>query len=142
MSEGTVLSFMEAGPDAMNFLRRLFHIEPKLVIRNHTHLVTGASVGLSLDQWQKDDELVKLAKEVHANVAFRAMLDVLRTESPSGWVLKGVSDSDRLVQLGRIEGYQMALNNIDALAKRTPVKAPLEATFEPEEQPPEPEPES
>lgn len=121
----------------MNFLRRLFRIEPKLVIRNRTHLVTGTSVGLSLERWQTDDNLVKLAKEVHANQTFMAMLDVLRTESPSGWVLKGVTDSDRLVQLGRIEGYQMALNNIDALSNRIPVRVPLESTFEPEEQKPE-----
>ena len=127
----------------MNFIRRLFHVGPKLIVRNHTHLVTGASVGLSLEQWQTDDELVKLAKELHANPTFRAVMDVLRTESPSGWVLKGVSDSDRLVQLGRIEGYQMALNNICALENRKAVKVPLEATFEPEEQPPEqPEPET
>lgn len=122
----------------MNFLRRLFRIEPKLVIRNRTHLVTGTSVGLSLKQWQTDDELVKLAKELSASTIFLAMLDVLRTESPGGWVLlKGLSDSDRLVQLGRIEGYQMALNNIDALSNRIPVRVPLEATFEPEEEKPE-----
>lgn len=111
----------------MNFLRRLFRVEPKLIVRHKTHLVTGTSLGLGLRQWQSDEKLVIMARDIHADRRFQAMLDVNRTESPANWI-DGNTSPERA--LGRIEGYQMCLNNFEAMTKRAETPEHLEATFE------------
>lgn len=92
------------------------------------------STELRLSDWQASTELVVSAQKLKRDPAFRTMLDVLRNESPANFALPitGMTADDRIAHASRIEGYNLALNNIDAMAHLNNTREPLEATFEPE----------
>lgn len=96
------------------------------------------STEIRLETWQSAPELVTQARRVFAMPEFRAMLDVLRTESPSNYGFPsrpGLSSDDRVAHACKIEGYNLCLNNLEALARLETAKGMLEATFEPEQAP-------
>lgn len=92
------------------------------------------STEIRLEQWQRSAELVAQARRIFALPEFRAMLDCLRTESPANYSLPltGVTREDRETHALHIEGYNLALNNLEAMARLNEKGPALEATFEPE----------
>lgn len=91
---------------------------------------------MRLEDWRKQEGLVTEAMKLWRNPTFVLGICVLQTEHPRNTVLAlGINPNDRIVQQARIEGYQMCLNNLEALAKPVKAKLQLEATFEPPEQP-------
>lgn len=89
-----------------------------------------------LAEWRKTAALVEAAKQLSKNTTYKLELEVLQNESPAHTVMAfGVSPNDRVVQQGRIEGYEMCLNNLSAFAKPLKLSERLESTFEPPEQP-------
>lgn len=94
---------------------------------------------IRLEQWRSSPELVVAAQRLRKDPTFRAIMDVLRTESPANYGLPvtGVSPEDRCHHASKIEGYNLALNNLEAMFRFNQSLTPLEATFEAEEQPSE-----
>lgn len=100
--------------------------KPKTVIR------VIPSTEITLDQWQSSPELVTQARRIMQTNEFRAMIDCLKTESPANFslALSGVTQTDRAVHALHIEGYNLCLNTLAALAKPADKKPALNATFE------------
>lgn len=98
-------------------------------------VVSVQSTELRLDQWRSMPDLVLAAQRLRKDSTFRAIIDVLRTESPAnyGLPLTGVSPEDRCHHASKIEGYNLALNNLESLCHVNPHTEPIEATFEKEE---------
>lgn len=95
------------------------------------------STGLRLQDWQLSPELVSAANRVFNTTEFRMMLDCLRTECPANYGLPatGVTADDRVAHACKIEGYMMALNNLEAMCNQIKGETVIEATFEPEPTP-------
>src|SRR5271169_515849 len=86
---------------------------------------------LTLAEWRQIPDYVKVSQKFLADPGFRMMLDVCRNEHPSTLVFPvDVSSEARSVQLGRIEGYMMCLNNLELMGKIEKPQEQLEATFE------------
>lgn len=101
-------------------------------------IVTRSSRQLTLAEWQASEFLVSDAKRLLADPTMRVALDVLRNESPVNYGLPelGVQPTDRIVHQAKTEGYQLCLNNLEALGILKVESRPVEATFEaPEDEP-------
>ena len=86
----------------------------------------------TLTEWRKSESLTAASRELSKNKAYKLQLEVLQNENPCHRVLAfGISPNDRIVQQGRIEGYEMCLNNLSAFAKPLKLTERLESTFEP-----------
>lgn len=111
-----------------NFFKKLFGIKEKLVIRQ----INPST--MTLDDWRKTPSLVTEAHRIFSDPFFKAMIEVMKNESPVNYVTPkiGAQTSDHLLHLGHIEGYQTALNNFEAFKKPFENHEPIEATFEPE----------
>jgi|APGre2960657373_1045057.scaffolds.fasta_scaffold00177_14 hypothetical protein len=84
-------------------------------------------VNLTLMQWREREDLVAAAAKLQADPNFRLQLEVLHNESPSNYQNLAMP-AERT--LGQIEGYNMAMNNLAALAVLPDGSAPIESTFE------------
>ncbi len=106
----------------LQILMRLFErrARPKVV-------APPPRVDLTLTQWRERLDLVSDAARLHADPNFRLQLEVLLNESPVNYH-NLAQPAERT--LGQIEGYNMALNNLVALASPAIGETPLEATFE------------
>lgn len=92
---------------------------------------------LTLDDWRKQEQLVLESRALARNLTYRAQMDVLRNSHPVHTVFSpvGVNPNDRIVHNAKCEGYEICLNNLEAMAKPYKQLKPLEATFaDPEEQ--------
>lgn len=87
---------------------------------------------ITLMQWREKPEFIREAARVLADPSARLMLEVLMNESPVNYH-DSASNAERV--LGRIEGYNLALNNLAAMASALGERVTLEATFEPEKNP-------
>ncbi len=97
-----------------------------------------SSSTLTLDQWRKDTRLVSAAKELARNETFRMMIAVLENSHLrfGGFAATGVSQEDRAAKQARDEGYQICLNNLDAMTKPSTVnRMPRETWQTPTAQP-------
>ena len=94
-----------------------------------------ASNTLTLKQWQASPVLIESAMKLGRDANFQMARSVLENEHPRHWVFAifGVSPNDRIVHQAKIEGYELALNNLDALSKSQKNSKMLVATFEPPE---------
>lgn len=84
---------------------------------------------ITLEQWRDKPELVAEARTVMNLPSVRLMLEVLANESPVNYH-DTATNPERV--LGRIEGYNLAMNNLAAMAASPNERISLEATFEPE----------
>lgn len=99
-------------------------------------VITRPSSDLRLSDWQASAKLVGSAQQVLSGDFARLMVCVLQNESPANWVMHGEATVDqRAMQQARVEGYIMALTNLQALTKFQEPKKDLEPSFEPEEMP-------
>lgn len=89
---------------------------------------------LTFADWRSDPALCVLAAKVLADPNLQLMISVLRNESPTKHVLDYHASLDaRAMMQARGEGYEMFLNNLEALAITTaPILMP-EAAFAPSE---------
>ena len=97
----------------IKFLKRLFRRE---------HVVTKIQVvlrdrsQLTMREFRSQPDLVGRARNILDNPDLRLMLDVLRTESPANDVYsEQVPPEWRATVHARIEGYGLAIRNLEAL---------------------------
>ncbi len=90
------------------------------------------STSMRLEQWCSSKELVGYAQKLFATPQFQTLLGVLRNETPSNMGLSGGTHDDHIAHAYRGEGYNLALNNLEALATMIEQPQHIEATFEPE----------
>jgi hypothetical protein len=89
------------------------------------------STALTLAQWRNSPELVAYAATLLADPRFQTLLDVLRSESPASYALAlGATHDDQIAHSYKAAGYQLCLNNLEALAQRQHTPGTVEATFE------------
>lgn len=90
---------------------------------------------LRLGEWQADQKLTNAAAKLLMDPTFQLMLQVNRNESPAFMALTlEVSLESRALHQARIEGFNMALRNFEAMGVHQPIHdTELTATFEPEE---------
>jgi hypothetical protein len=97
-------------------------------------VVRVGSHKLRLSEWQKDRELVGMAQRTMLNPDLQMMIQVLQNEHPGWQVLHPLSpEIARACQQSRIEGYTMALANLEALCRFNEPQQQLDATFESEQ---------
>lgn len=89
------------------------------------------SSSLTLAEWRKAPEMVAEAKRLFSDPNFKLILRVMHNESPVNYGIPkvGIDATARLTHLGQIEGYHMALNNLEAFAVIQEENIPLESTF-------------
>jgi hypothetical protein len=99
-------------------------------------LIRRISSRVRLSEWRGSQTLVQSARKYLQDPEFLTMIDVLRNESPINWVaIRQMTIDDRAVMHARIEGYQLCLNNLEALGSFQKPEETLEPSFEqPEEQ--------
>lgn len=89
---------------------------------------------LRLTEWQSDQNMTNAAGKLLLDSTFQLMLQVNRNESPALMHLNMDAPLEiRALHQARIEGYNMALANFEAMSVHKPLPAELVATFEEEE---------
>lgn len=108
-------------------------LKPKPQVAVTRQITVVRSSSLRLSDWTCDESLVKETNKLQQTPLFQAMLGVLRNESPGCYgVAMGATHDDRIAHACKAEGYQLALNNLEALGVLIKPQAFLESTFEPE----------
>lgn len=116
----------------MSFLNRtwnwFFTPKPK------PQIVRRSSNTINLSEWRGEKSLVSSAIKVWNTPDFQMMMDTLKNEHPAWMVFNPttVNNDMRAAHQGKVEGYTLAIANLEAMRtyKRT---VELEApTFEPE----------
>lgn len=101
----------------MTLLSKLFNKEQPAEQPIRVQIVPSSKI--TLDQWRKDTRLVASAKELTRNEVFRMMASVLENSHVRFVALPivGASQDDRAAHQARSEGYQICLNNLEAMSK-------------------------
>lgn len=84
---------------------------------------------LTIDQWKTNKEYVLLAQKTLAEPNVRLLLDVLRNSSPANEVLMERDLGVRAIKQAQIEGYMMALNNLESLGVFEQPRPEIESEF-------------
>lgn len=96
--------------------------------------VVREPVKLRLSEWMADENLTRSAGKVLLDPTFQLMMQVAKNESPAMMALTiGTAWEDRALHQARIEGYNMAFANLEAMGIHKPLREAPEATFEEEE---------
>lgn len=87
---------------------------------------------MRLDEWRKEESLVSDSMRLARDNTYRAQLDILRNEHPCHLVFQatGVNPADRAAMQSKSEGYELCLNNLEAMAKPFKQSVALVETFE------------
>ena len=96
-------------------------------------LISREPFKLTLNEWRADETMANAAQKVLNGATVRLILQVLYNSSPAWEVLQGADIVTRAVQQARIEGYTMALANMEAMGIHQKIADPIEATWEPED---------
>lgn len=97
-------------------------------------IVRRSSLKIRLSDWRSDQNLVNNAARIVGSEDFQCMLDVLRNENPANLHLPmGCSTKIRATHQAQTEGYNMAIANLEAMARIATVPETIVPTFEPEE---------
>lgn len=114
----------------MKILAKLFRKSP--APEPTIKVVLVSSSVLTLDQWRKDTRLVAAARELARNETFRMMVAVLENSHVRFVALPtiGVSQDDRAAHQARGEGYQICLNNLEAMGEPWQVGKMPRETFQ------------
>jgi hypothetical protein len=93
---------------------------------------------MTIVEWRSVRERVKSARKILDDEAFIQMRTVIAQASPlaAQTIAYGanVTDGDRSRFLGKIEGYQECLANLDKLGVYAPVPKEVKISYEPPEQ--------
>lgn len=98
-------------------------------------LVPVNSLDLNMQAWRENEDLVKAWARLLRDPIVQSVIQTLRNESPLNYGVEMPTPDSKILRLGVIEGYQLALNNIEALANIAKKHQPIEATFEASEKP-------
>lgn len=110
------------------FLKR----KPRVVVSYQ--IVPRDICRLTMEQWRATPDLCNSANKALHDPIVRHMLDVCRTEHLANYTdTRPMSIEDRAIICARAEGYGIALNNFESLARHERPKEPLVETFEPQE---------
>jgi hypothetical protein len=93
-------------------------------------------ITLTLSEFQKNDSLVTEAMKISATPIWRVMMEVMKNECLSNsyqFQSVGVPIVDRAVFQAQVEGYMMAINNLETMSTPYIEEIQPEATFAPEE---------
>jgi len=95
-------------------------------------LIRRFSTRVRLEEFRAIPELVATAKKFLNDPEFQPLLEVLRNESPASYVsIDPMLPLDaRAVLQARIEGYQLAINNLMAMGEHKKAAEELEAGYE------------
>lgn len=85
---------------------------------------------ISLQEWRTNDSLIVEAQRLFQSNTFLAMVQVLKNESPLNYAVTETAER----ALGKIEGYQLCLNNLEAFPIPVVPQQHVESTFEPAEE--------
>ena len=97
---------------------------------------TSATPRFTIEQWRANTGLVDWARKIQASGEWSIFWEMLQQEHAKSYGLSPGAENPTACtrQLGRIEGYDMALALIESAAVDLEAKPLLEATFEnPEE---------
>lgn len=99
----------------MNFLRLNFRKPPAPV---SVRVITRDVTRLRMAEWRADPKLCAALASALNSDHMKLAVQVLHNENVAGYVLNpvGTAMEDRAMQQARIEGYTMALRNLEALA--------------------------
>lgn len=85
---------------------------------------------MTIKQWQGNAELVTWAKHLFNQGNWTLLLQVMEEMHPRHSQLPPVaSDSVKSTELGRIYGYDIALNNLTVLTQAEQIRIPVEPDF-------------
>lgn len=116
----------------MNWFKKLFFKpKPDALVRYRNE-----PVKLTLEEFQKNEQLVTEAMKLTTFPIWRVMMAVMRNECLSNsyqFASVGVPIADRAVFQAQVEGYMMAINNLESMSSPLIEAAPVEATYAPEE---------
>lgn len=84
---------------------------------------------MTIDMWKTNKEHVTLAQKTLSEPSVRILLDVVRNSSPANEVMIERDLGVRACQQAKIEGYMMALNNLEALGIFEQPREELESEF-------------
>lgn len=102
--------------------------------KRRAQIRTILSTQVTLSTWTASPELVQYAQRLHASREFQTLLSCLRNESPANWPLPhGATHDDQIAHSYKAAGYNLALNNIEAMCELARTAKAIEATFEPEQ---------
>lgn len=89
---------------------------------------------LTVTEWRSDPVLVQQAQKILANPEFRQLLDVIERSSPARWELdvQAAHSESRIALQSIIQGYMLAITNLESLGHFQPKGELPEETFEPE----------
>ncbi len=93
---------------------------------------------LTLERWQGSDQLTAEMARIASEPIWRAFVQMMRNESPSELKLPqlGTPRDDRAALQAQIEGYMMAMNNLEAASRfNEPIMDLPQATFPDEQEP-------
>lgn len=117
----------------MNPLQRLLLTLSGYVPPTKLVPVTIPAKEITLDKWRKDESMVVASMALAKHHTYVAQLGVLECEHPRYLALKlDASVQERAALQARSEGYQMCLNNLQAMSTPLKVNRPVTSTFEPE----------
>jgi len=86
---------------------------------------------LTVDEWRSNPDLVKMALRVLSNPEVRTMMDTLRNSHIGRYTGTNMTMEGRAIHQAQTEGYNTALNNLEALAIELKLHVEIESTFEP-----------
>lgn len=98
--------------------------QPKVTV------VRTDAADLTLEAWRANEQMVADFNRFGNQLVYRAMLQTLRNESPLHFFDEAPGPDAKIRRLGIIEGYQLALNNLEALGVLAQESKMPEATFE------------
>lgn len=87
---------------------------------------------MRLSEFRKDQTLVNQAARILGMEMVKRMLDVLKEDAPHNYetMAPGIPETDRVLYLGKIYGYNMCLANLQALGLLAEEFQMPEARFE------------
>lgn len=97
------------------------------------NVISREASKLRLQEWRQDAKLCGTAEAVFQNPNVRLMLDVLNNESPVNYVGGTPTPDEKILRLGVIQGYHLAINTLEAMAQFKQPDEQLTPTFEPED---------
>ena len=93
---------------------------------------------MTIAEWRSSKERVRNARGILDNEAFVEMRKILEAANPLVSQTLGyggvVTDGDRSRFLGKVEGYQECLNNLDKLGELAPKPKEVPIRYEPAEE--------
>lgn len=100
-------------------------------VETKIEVIRVESANLTLEQWRKTPSLITAAMKLCNDPTFKMMMDVMRNESLTNYVPRkeGENANADLQTLGKIRGYQLALNNLESFVTPLNQSKPLVASF-------------